>query len=46
MPWDDVDKGKLNGEATPFIGENYACKLPTTNLIVMMELLEGKKEKQ
>jgi hypothetical protein len=35
----------LDGRATAFICENYACKLPTTDLIVMMELLEGKKRK-
>jgi uncharacterized protein YyaL (SSP411 family) len=35
----------LNGKATAFICENYACKLPTTDLTVMMELLEGKIKK-
>ena len=35
----------LNGKATAFICENYACKEPTSDLPVMVKQLEGKKEK-
>ena len=35
----------LNGKATAFICENYACKEPTSDLPVMVKQLEGKREK-
>jgi len=35
----------LNGKATAFICENYACRFPTLDLTVMVEQLEGKKER-
>jgi uncharacterized protein YyaL (SSP411 family) len=31
----------LDGKATAYICENYACKLPTTDVAVMVELLEN-----
>ncbi|MCI0490254.1 MAG: thioredoxin domain-containing protein [Blastocatellia bacterium] len=35
----------IEGKATVYICENYACKLPTADLSVMAELLEGREKK-
>jgi len=34
----------LNGKATAYVCLNYVCKLPTTDISKMLELLSGKKQ--
>ncbi len=34
----------INGKATAYVCRNYICSLPTTEVDVMLELLEGKSE--
>jgi hypothetical protein len=34
----------IEGKATAYVCENYACQLPTTQIEVMVRLLEGKKD--
>jgi uncharacterized protein YyaL (SSP411 family) len=33
----------LDGKATAYVCENYACQLPTTEVGVMVKLLESEK---
>jgi uncharacterized protein YyaL (SSP411 family) len=35
------DQGKVNGRTTAYICENYACKLPTTDIEQMISLIES-----
>jgi uncharacterized protein YyaL (SSP411 family) len=35
------DQGKVDGKATAYICENYACKLPTTDIEHMIALIES-----
>jgi uncharacterized protein YyaL (SSP411 family) len=32
---------RLNGKATAYVCENYACKLPTTDVAVMLKQLKN-----
>ena len=36
----------INGKATAYICENYACQLPTTEIDVMLQLLDKKKSEK